>query len=61
MLYYQQLEMLYFTFTNILRYYFSYKTCANPYVGGVIGAALLDPNFTALIGAKGGANFLGCQ
>lgn len=35
------------------------KLGANPYVGGVIGAALLDPNFTALIGAKGGANFFG--
>lgn len=35
------------------------KLGTNPYVGGVIGAALLDPNFTALIGAKGGANFFG--
>ncbi len=31
---------------------------ANPYVGGAIGAALLDPNFTGLLGAEG-VNFLG--
>lgn len=35
------------------------KLGGNPYVGGAIGAALLDPNFTALIGVEGGANFLG--
>lgn len=31
---------------------------SNPYVGGAIGAALLEPNFTGLIG-DGTANFLG--
>ncbi len=31
---------------------------ANPYVGGAIGAALLEPNFTGLLSAEG-ANFLG--
>lgn len=30
----------------------------NPYVGGAIGAALLDPNFTGLVGTEG-VNFLG--
>ncbi len=34
------------------------KMNANPYVGGAIGAALLDPNFTALIGGEG-VNFMG--
>lgn len=31
---------------------------ANPYVGGTIGAALLEPNFTGLLSAEG-VNFLG--
>lgn len=31
---------------------------ANPYVGGTIGAALLEPNFTGLLSAEG-TNFLG--
>lgn len=31
---------------------------ANPYVGGTIGAALLEPNFTGLLNAEG-VNFLG--
>lgn len=31
---------------------------ANPYVGGMIGAALLEPNFTGLLSAEG-VNFLG--
>lgn len=31
---------------------------ANPYVGGAIGAALLEPSFSALIGQEG-SNFLG--
>ena len=31
---------------------------ANPYVGGAIGAALLEPSFAALIGQEG-SNFLG--
>ncbi len=31
---------------------------ANPYVGGALGAALLEPSFTALIG-QGGTNFFG--
>lgn len=31
---------------------------ANPYVGGALGAALLEPSFTALIGQEG-INFLG--
>ncbi len=31
---------------------------ANPYVGGAIGAALLDPNFTGLLSGEG-VNFLG--
>lgn len=31
---------------------------ANPYVGGTIGAALLEPNFTGLLSGEG-ANFLG--
>lgn len=34
------------------------KLGANPYVGGVIGAALLEPSFTALIG-QSGTDFLG--
>lgn len=32
---------------------------ANMYVGGAIGAALLEPNFTGLLSAEGGVNFLG--
>lgn len=32
---------------------------ANAYVGGAIGAALLEPNFTGLMTAKGSVNFLG--
>lgn len=32
---------------------------ANAYVGGAIGAALLEPNFTGLLSAKGSVNFLG--
>lgn len=32
---------------------------ANLYVGGAIGAALLEPNFTGLLSAEGGVNFLG--
>lgn len=32
---------------------------ANAYVGGAIGAALLEPNFTGLLSAEGGVNFLG--
>ncbi|EKS4343425.1 PTS glucose transporter subunit IIA [Clostridium botulinum] len=37
------------------------KIGGNPYVGGVIGAALLEPTFTALIGSKGAVTFLGIQ
>lgn len=32
---------------------------ANTYVGGAIGAALLEPNFTGLIAAEGAVTFLG--
>lgn len=32
---------------------------ANPYVGGTIGAALLEPNLTGLISSEGGTSFLG--
>lgn len=32
---------------------------ANPFVGGAIGAALLEPNFTGLLTAKGAVAFLG--
>lgn len=32
---------------------------ANAYVGGAIGAALLEPNFTGLLAAEGGVSFLG--
>ena len=32
---------------------------ANAYVGGAIGAALLEPNFTGLLSAKGSVDFLG--
>ncbi len=34
---------------------------ANAYVGGAIGAALLEPNFTALIGTEGTTDFLGIR
>lgn len=33
----------------------------NAYVGGAIGAALLDPNFTGLLGAEGSVDFMGIQ
>lgn len=32
---------------------------ANAFVGGAIGAALLEPNFTGLLSAEGAVNFLG--
>lgn len=32
---------------------------ANAFVGGTIGAALLEPNFTGLLSAEGAVNFLG--
>lgn len=32
---------------------------ANTYVGGAIGAALLEPNFTGLMAVEGGVSFLG--
>ena len=35
------------------------KLGANMFVGGAIGAALLDPSYTSLIGAEGGVDFLG--
>ena len=35
------------------------KLGANMFVGGAIGAALLDPSYTALIGAEGVVDFLG--
>ncbi|WP_257350190.1 beta-glucoside-specific PTS transporter subunit IIABC [Pseudalkalibacillus decolorationis] len=35
------------------------KLNANPFVGGTIGAGLLDPNFTALIERAGDVNFMG--
>jgi len=35
------------------------KLQVNPYIAGAIGAALLDPGFTSLIGASGNIDFLG--
>jgi beta-glucoside PTS system EIICBA component len=35
------------------------KLGANPYVGGVVAAGLLDPNFTALLEKTGDINFIG--
>ncbi|MDQ0174875.1 beta-glucoside-specific PTS transporter subunit IIABC [Bacillus chungangensis] len=37
----------------------SMKLGANPYVGGVIGAALLEPNLTSLLDAGASTDFLG--
>ncbi|GAA3327007.1 hypothetical protein GCM10020331_065250 [Ectobacillus funiculus] len=35
------------------------KLGANPYVGGTIGAALLEPNFTSLLAAAKSTDFIG--
>ncbi|PRS58471.1 beta-glucoside-specific PTS transporter subunit IIABC [Bacillus pumilus] len=37
----------------------STKLGANPYIGGLIGAALLEPNFTGLLNVEGDVTFLG--
>ena len=48
----------FYFFPVLLGYTVSNQLGANPFVGAAIGAALLEPNFTGLVGAEG-TDFLG--